>query len=296
VSADDPILLTGGSGQIGSALLRLAEHLGQAVVAPTRAELDLCAATSVADVVVARPWSMIVNCAAYTAVDRAESEPDLAYRVNAEAPRLLARSAADRGIPLLHVSTDYVFDGRKAEPYFEDDPVSPLGIYGKSKAEGEVAVAEAGGIFAIVRTAWVLSAGRGNFLDTMLRLATERDEVSVVSDQIGCPTSAQDIAAALLTIGARLGERQGVWHCVNSGNASWYHLAGYIFDYIRAHDMRVPNLRAITSDEYPTPAKRPLNSIFSTAKLQEDFGIAMRPWQNAVSEILEQRRTRRGMV
>ncbi|MET0179855.1 MAG: dTDP-4-dehydrorhamnose reductase, partial [Novosphingobium sp.] len=223
--APGPILVTGGSGQVGCALVRLAAERGIAVEAPGRERLDLADAAALTTAVTARPWRAVINCAAYTAVDRAESEPDLARAINAAAPAVLAAATARAGIPLLHVSTDYVFDGTKPEPYGENDPTAPLGVYGVTKLAGEEAIRAAHPNHAIVRTAWVLSAGGGNFLDTMLRLAATREQVSVVDDQRGCPTNAGDVAAALLAVAERLGARSGTWHFVNRGNATWHALA-----------------------------------------------------------------------
>jgi dTDP-4-dehydrorhamnose reductase len=284
-----PILVTGGSGQIGGALVRIASAQGIEVDAPGRDRLDLTQPSQLAKAVNARPWSAIINCAAYTAVDKAEEDIDLARALNTTAPSILAQEAAKRGIPLLHVSTDYVFDGTKSSPYHEDDPINPLGIYGQSKADGEAAVIAANGPHAIIRTAWVLSAGPRNFLDTMLRLGKERDTLSIVADQKGSPTSASDVATALLSMAPQLQDRQGIWHCVNSGEASWYDLAAHIFAFGERNGQKAPSLNPITTADYPTPAKRPANSRLATDRLKQDFAITMRPWQEAVDAILTER-------
>src|SRR6185369_3702463 len=225
-----------------------------------------------------------------TAVDRAESEPQAAFAINAEAPGIMARAAAARAIPLLHVSTDYVFDGSKPDAYSEEDPVAPLGVYGASKEAGERAVRDAGGCSIILRTAWVVSPWGHNFVKTMLRLGGERDELGVVADQVGCPTSAIDIAETLLILAERLlGDRRepcGTYHFVNSGQASWYDLASAVFAYAGARGMKIPRVNAIATADYPTPARRPANSRLSTAKLERTFGMKPRPWQEAVEEIL----------
>jgi dTDP-4-dehydrorhamnose reductase len=198
-----PILLTGGTGQVGQAVLRHAEELGLDIVAPHRAQMNLSNAQSIADMVASRPWSAVINCAAYTAVDRAETDAELAEQVNAVAPAIFAAETAARDIPLIHVSTDYVFDGTKNAPYTEEDVINPLSVYGRTKEVGESAVRTLNPRHAIIRTAWVVSAGGANFVNTMIRLASERPEINVVDDQIGCPSHASDIAQALLAVAAR---------------------------------------------------------------------------------------------
>lgn len=277
-----PILVTGGTGQVGTALRQLGSRFGVEIVAPAREELDLASPAAIEAAVGSRDWSAVVNCAAYTAVDKAESEADAAYAVNAVAPELLALATAARGVRLLHVSTDYVFDGSKPGPYTEDDPVAPLGIYGASKEAGERGVRSAKPDHVILRTAWVVSPWGHNFLKTMLRLGAERKQLRVVDDQRGCPTSAIDIAGALLTI-ATQGGPAGTYHFVNAGEASWCELARFAFG--RA-GMDV-DVEAIATEDYPTPAKRPANSRLSTDKLQATFGIRPRPWQDAVSEVVD---------
>ena len=224
-----PILLTGGTGQVGQAVLHHAEGRGLDIVAPNRAQMDLTNVRSIADMVASRPWSAVINCAAYTAVDRAETDAELAEQVNAVAPAVLAAETAKQAIPITHVSTDYVFDGNKGAPYTEEDAVNPLGVYGRTKEMGESAVRTRNPRHAIIRTAWVVSAGGANFINTMIRLASERPEVSVVNDQIGCPSSALDIAETLLVVAEHLPEQCGTWHFVNSGDASWHDLAARIF-------------------------------------------------------------------
>lgn len=285
------ILVTGASGQVGSAVVRLAKSRSWSIWAPARTELDLAEPTAIESVLAGKSKSLtaVINCAAYTAVDRAESEPELAERVNALAPRILAEATAKLQIPLLHVSTDYVFDGSKESPYLESDRVNPISMYGKTKEAGEAGVRAANPNHAIIRTAWVLSAGGSNFLNTMLRLCKERREVSVVADQFGCPTSASDIASALLTIVEKLGERGGTWHFVNSGETTWYGLADYIFAKMARRGLPTPSLNAITSAEYPAPAKRPANSRLATGLIEQDFSIAAQPWQDAVDQILAER-------
>ena len=200
-----PILVTGGTGQVGTALRQLAPRFGVELVAPGRDELDLASPPSIQAMVASRDWRAVINCAAYTAVDKAESEPDAAYAVNAIAPEMLALATAARGVRLLHVSTDYVFDGSAAGFYAEQAPVAPLGVYGASKEAGERGVRAANPDHVILRTAWVVSPWGQNFVKTMLRLGAERAQLRVVDDQRGCPTSAIDIADALLTIASKDG-------------------------------------------------------------------------------------------
>jgi dTDP-4-dehydrorhamnose reductase len=286
-------LLTGVTGQIGAAIAKAAARHGFAVTAPARDTLDLTKVDEIVAAVDADDWSVIINCAAYTAVDKAQSEPALANAINRVAPGIFASEAARRTIPIIHLSTDYVFDGSKATPYFEDDPVYPLGVYGASKESGEAAVRAYNPAHAIIRTAWVVSAGGGNFIDTMLRLASERDEIGVVSDQVGCPTSATDIAEAVLRVAQRMTDGSpmlpGTWHFVNSGSATWHDLAAFIFANASAKGHKVPRLNAITTSDYPTPARRPANSQLDTARITKDFGITPRHWHDAIGDILDER-------
>ena len=279
------ILVTGGTGQIGIELRRRSS----AVVAPGRADLDLDDPQAIAAIVAARPWAAVINTAAYTAVDKAESDVAAAWRRNADAPAILAAETARLGIPLVQVSTDYVFDGSKAGAYLPGDATAPLGVYGASKLAGEVAVRSANPRHAIVRTAWVMSAHRDNFVKTMLRLGRERDHLRVVADQHGCPTSAADIADALLVIAARLADPAGpggTWHFVNRGEASWHELATAVFAGVARRGGAVPSIEPITTADYPTPARRPANSRLDTATLERDFGIRPRPWLAALDDIL----------
>jgi dTDP-4-dehydrorhamnose reductase len=284
-----PILLTGGTGQVGQAVLRQADKRGLEIVAPDRAQMDLTNAQSIADMVASRPWSAVINCAAYTAVDRAETDAELAAQVNAVAPGIFAAETAKLDIPIIHVSTDYVFDGTKDAPYLEDDEVNPLGVYGRTKEMGESAVRSINPRHAIIRTAWVVSAGGANFINTMIRLASERPEVSVVDDQIGCPSNASDIAETLLSVAASPNAPYGTWHFVNGGEASWHDLAARIFANMKQRELKTPSLHAIPTSQYPTPAQRPANSRLSTLAIERDFGIKPRHWHDAIDEILAER-------
>lgn len=287
--AEPTILVTGASGQVGGAVARLAADRGLRVWAPGRAELDLSKPATISSALTGKLLSAVINCAAYTAVDKAESEPELAELVNAIAPTILGKETARRQIPLIHISTDYVFDGTKDGPYVEGDRVNPVSAYGKTKEAGEAGVRTENSNHAIIRTAWVLSSGGTNFLNTMLRLGKERPEVPIVADQWGCPTAVGDIAGALIAIVEKLGDRGGTWHFVNSGEASWHGLAEHIFAETKRRGMPTPLLNAIATADYPTLARRPSNSRLATGLIERDFGIIPQPWQHAVDQILAER-------
>jgi dTDP-4-dehydrorhamnose reductase len=284
------ILLTGGTGQLGLELRRHAWPSEVRLHAPDRQVLDLAEPDAIARIVTARPWAAVINAAAYTAVDKAESEVAAAWSLNAHAPAMLAAETAKAKIPLLHVSTDYVFSGAKAEPYVEDDTVGPLGVYGASKEGGEQAVRSANARSAIIRTAWVVSEHRANFVKTVLRLARERDRLAIVADQHGCPTSARDLASALAGIALRLAADAtapvGTFHVANAGCTSWHGLACEVVRLAFDGRKGAPVVDAITTAEYPTPARRPMNSRLATGKIAEAYGIVLRPWQDAVAEIV----------
>ena len=284
------ILLTGGDGQIGSEIRRLAPPEWR-IVAPARNELDVGDPAAVGSYVAASSWSAAINAAAYTTVDRAESDITTAWRVNALGAAAVAEATVRAGVPLVQLSTDYVFDGRKADAYVEDDAVGPLSVYGASKEAGEQAVRTANPGHVILRTAWIISPHGTNFAKTMLRLAAERSVLRVVDDQMGCPTSATDVAAALITIvGRMIGDSEpptGTYHFVNDGEASWCELARAIFAKRADRGISAPVVDAIGAADYPTPARRPANSRLSTAKLRRDFAITPRPWRIAADEVVE---------
>lgn len=284
------ILVTGGTGQVGLELLRQSWPADVTVLAPGRNELDLTSGESIAAWFAGRQIDCIINSAAYTAVDLAEDNVGAAFLANAQGPAWLADMARARNIPLLHVSTDYVFDGALDRPYREDDPVAPPGVYGASKLAGELAVRAGAPRHVILRTAWVISAQRSNFLKTMLRLAGERPELRVVADQHGCPTSAADIAAALQTIAlAHLADPaapRGTYHFVNAGSTTWHGLTEAIMAASAAHGGPQVPVIPIGSADYPQKARRPANSRLDTSRLTQDFGIAPRLWQTIVSEIV----------
>lgn len=290
--ADDviDILITGGAGQVGLELARADWPSHVRLHLPTRSELDLGDAEAVRAAFAATPFKAVINSGAYTAVDKAETEVAAAFAANAMGPAILAEVTRATGIPLIQVSTDYVFDGSGERDYAETDPVGPLGVYGASKLAGEVAVTTGNPRSVVMRTAWVLSSHRANFLKTMLRLAGDRPTLRVVDDQHGCPTSARDIAGALKTLALRMIEDDqapnGVYHFVNAGSTTWAGLAREIMALSAARGGPSATVEGITTADYPTPARRPSNSRLDTSKITRDYGIAPRPWKDAVAEIV----------
>lgn len=286
------ILITGGSGQVGTELARFRWPEGWRATVLTRADLDLTDAAAIAAKVAERPWAAVINAAAYTAVDRAETEQVAAWQVNALAPAAFAAACAAAGIPMVQVSTDYVFAGDREGAWRPDDPVAPLGVYGASKLGGELAVRTSGARHAIVRTAWVVSAHGANFVKTMLRVGAERERLTVVADQNGSPTAAADFAGALATVAMRLaddaGAPSGAWHFSNTGPTTWHGFATEIFAQGARRGGPTPVVEAIPTSAYPTPARRPANTLLDTAALTRDFGIVPRPWQAALSDILDE--------
>ncbi len=284
------ILITGGAGQVGLELQAADWPAGIVLHAPTREQLDLGDIASVRAAFAATPFAAVINSGAWTAVDKAETEIAAAFAANAMGPAILAEVTRAAGVPLIQVSTDYVFDGSKDGVYVEGDPVGPLGVYGASKLAGELAVRSGNPRSVVLRTAWVLSVHRANFLKTMLRLAADRPGLRIVGDQAGCPTSARDIAATLKTIALRMiadpEAPTGVYQFVNAGETTWAGLATEIFALSGARGGPSATVEAITTADYPTPARRPGNSRLSTAKLTADYGVQPRSWQAAVAEII----------
>jgi dTDP-4-dehydrorhamnose reductase len=286
------LFITGGEGQLGTELIAQAGDCGFEVLAPPLAQMDLTRPTQIE-----RLWdefhpAAVINAAAYTAVDRAEAEPQLAFAVNTEAPGRIARRCAQARIPLIHISTDYVFDGLKRTPYLEEDPVTPLGVYGRSKAAGEAAVRSELDRHLIVRTAWLYSAHSANFVKTIIRLAAERDELRVVDDQFGCPTCAADLAGALLSIAARLkadgGIPWGTYHYCGRGMTSWCGLARHVLETLVARGrMTSFRLLPIPTAAYPTPARRPPYSVLDCRRIEAAFGIRRPDWQKSVEKTVD---------
>jgi len=291
------ILVTGVTGQVGGALLKLLGPL-PCVVAAGRDELDLAQPDQITSVLDRIAPDLIVNPAAYTAVDRAEEERDLALRVNAEAPGLIARWAAARSVPLIHFSTDYVFDGQGSRPWQEDDRPNPLSVYGASKLAGEQAIRSAGGPHLIIRTSWVYAANGSNFLRTIARLGKERRELRVVADQFGAPTSARLIADAVVsivwqspgTVAECFAAVGGLLNIAAAGETSWYGFAVAIVEGLKARGVRlaVENIVPISTADYPTKARRPVHSRFDLTRLRETFGIGTSKWQDGLTIELDQ--------
>lgn len=288
------VLVTGVTGQVGGALLGALNGKANVVAAP-RAALDLAHADTIAPALDRIGPELIINPAAYTAVDRAEDERDLAYRINGEAPGSIARWAASRSVPLIHLSTDYVYDGSGERPWREDDVVGPLSVYGASKLAGEDAIRVAKGPHLIVRTSWVYAAKGTNFLRTIARLAAERPELRIVVDQIGAPTSAQVIADSIATmieasdLVRRFAAANGLVHLATSGETSWHGFAGAIVDGLKARGapLKAQAIVPIRTEDYPTKAKRPGNSRLDLTRLQRVFGLTTPPWQRALAVELD---------
>jgi dTDP-4-dehydrorhamnose reductase len=271
----------GAAGQLGRALARVAAAQEAVVAGFDRATADITSADDVRAALKAAGADAVINAAAYTAVDKAESEPERAFAVNRDGARTLAVEAARLNLPLIHVSTDYVFDGTKHGAYVEDDPIAPLGVYGRSKAEGEAAVRTAHPQAVIVRTAWLYGREGANFVKTMLRLAAERDTLRVVNDQRGCPTYADDLAAGLIAIAARAAP--GTYHVTGAGATTWCRFARAIL----ARAPKTPRLEPITTAEYATPARRPANSVLDCGKAKRTFAVELPPWNDGLSRMLD---------
>lgn len=295
------ILLTGVNGQVGSALRGPLASLGT-VLAADRTAFDLARPSELPGILDAMAPDLIVNPAAYTAVDQAEDEQDLAYCVNAEAPRAMARWAAIHDVPMVHFSTDYVFDGSGDRPWREDDPTAPLSVYGASKLAGETAVRKAGSSHLVVRTSWVFASKGKNFLNTIVRLARERSELRIVADQVGAPTSARSLAEGLISILAvparggrneivrRFDTAKGLVQMSTSGETSWHGFACAIVEGLRKRDaeLAVHSVTAIPTREFPTKAVRPLNSRLDMGRLEKVLGVRMPKWENALDRELDE--------
>lgn len=292
------VLLFGGNGQVGHELRRSLRALGDVVVTTRSGELpdgarcevaDFDRPDSLAELVERVAPAIVVNAAAYTAVDKAEDDVDAAFRTNAEAPGVLARACALRDIPFVHYSTDYVFDGQGSRPYREDDPTAPLGVYGASKLAGEDAVRSAGGRHLILRTAWVYGRHGHNFMKTMLRLGEDRDELRVVADQIGSPTPARliaDVTAGLL----QRPDAEGTFHLTAAGQTSWHGFAAAIFEEAVARGLiaRAPRVLPITTADYPTRARRPAYSCLDVGKLERVLARRIPSWRAGLTRVLQE--------
>jgi dTDP-4-dehydrorhamnose reductase len=302
---DLKIVIVGRNGQLALEAGQRFQGLGD-VICIGRPELDLTDIEGVrAEIRRIKP-SVIVNAAAYTAVDQAESEPDVAMKINSEAPAAMAEEAKRLGALFITYSTDYAFDGKKAAPYSESDPTSPLNVYGASKLSGENAVEAIGGSYLIFRTSWVYGARGKNFLKTILKLAAERPELRVVEDQVGAPTWSRDLAnatrkiieqlaaqssSAMISIGEALGDRRGIYHMTAAGSVSWCGFAAAILDEMKKHNLskgNLANIVPVSTSEYPTPAARPQNSRLCNDKLKNTFGVALPPWRASLTAVMDE--------
>lgn len=291
------ILLTGINGQVGHALqAELGEY---ALISLARDQLDLSNIDQIRQVVRELKPDLIINPAAYTAVDKAESEPELAHAINALAPQVLAEEAARLDAALIHFSTDYVFDGTKLGAYEETDAVNPISVYGKTKLAGENAIRVVGLPHLILRTSWVYGVYGKNFLKTIIRLATERESLSIVADQIGAPTSSESIADALVKLvnvwNPNQSDLTGIYHLTNSNTTSWHGFSSeIILQYTKLAvnnnwpALKLQEIAAITTADYPTPAVRPANSVLNNAKLFEQFGVKLPTWQDGLRQVMQQ--------
>lgn len=289
------ILLFGKHGQVGYELQRSLSIFSK-VISPERSKADL---TMPADQLFAlvKQYNpdLIVNAAAYTAVDKAEQEPELAYQINAKAPGTLATACKALNIPFIHFSTDYVFNGDSRSAWREEDKPAPLNAYGLSKLQGEQAIQECGAAHLILRTSWVYGNRGQNFLNTMKRLAQERENLNIVDDQFGAPTWARHLADAVSQIVAMSYHRgdefwqqnSGVYHLTGGGGCSWYEFASAIFDFMRQADLNVPSIAPIDSESYPTSARRPMFSVLDNSKIRNNFGIQLPDWKHSLELVLQ---------
>jgi len=281
------IAVFGAGGQIGCEVCRAAWPPGHTILPLDRKAVDITESAAVGALLTQETPDLAINLAAYTAVDRAESEPDQAWAANCAGAAHIAAACGENATPLIHLSTDYVFDGRKTEPYREDDAVGPIGVYGSSKEAGERAVRAALAQHVILRTAWVFGAHGTNFVKTMLRLAAQRPALRVVADQQGCPTPAADIAAALTVVAGQIergGARWGTYHFAGDIPISWHGFAEAIFDLAATR----PEVEPITTDQYPTPAQRPMNSVLDCRKIHDVFGISAPSWRKGLASVIRE--------
>ena len=286
------ILVAGSNGQLGKELTRQGGAALSEIFPFDLPELDIADPFGVARIIDGTRPDLIVNAAAYTNVDGAEDEPEAAFTANSDGPECLAKACRDAGIPMIHISTDYVFSGDTAEPYQEKDPVAPMGVYGRSKAEGEARVQACLDAHIIVRTSWLYGAYGRNFVKTMLRLGAERPVIRVVNDQFGCPTSAADLAEAVLRIALeavkRNPEKWGIYHYCNAGVVSWHDFAGEIFYLAEKYGYGpIPVVEPISTDQYPVKAGRPPFSAMRCDRIRQAFGIRQNPWSRSLARIIE---------
>jgi len=285
-------IVTGSNGQAGKELCKKGRARGFDITALDLPDFDITDAEAVDEAVSRDNIVAVINAAAYTAVDRAESEPDTAFRVNQKGPANLAASCKKQGIPLVHISTDYVFDGSKKDAYIETDPVSPVGIYGKSKAAGERDVRTILKEHIILRTAWLCSEHGNNFVKTMIKLGQERDTIGVVADQYGCPTFAPDLAGAILDIIGQVSEKRdipwGTYHYCGRGVTTWYDFAKKALEQAGEYTtLKVQQIVPLSTEEYPTPTQRPVNSAMDCSLIEKNFNIIPKLWQDSLNNLIE---------
>jgi len=285
------LLIVGGTGQVGTELTAIALSNGAHVEAPRRDQLSLCSETQIAHWINHKRWDAVINAAAHTQVDAAELHAKDAWAANADGPGRLASHAARRGIPLIHISTDYVFDGNKGLPYHEMDPVAPLNVYGLSKEAGERAVRSANARHIILRTSWLFSPRGRNFVTTMLRLAEQREHLTIVSDQKGCPTAARDIGQACFELACQITSKPsraafGTYHFAGAGEATWFEFANAIFEFAKGHLKQVPEITPILTADYPTAARRPLDSRLNCRSIANEWNIVPRHWKASLEQTL----------
>ena len=286
------ILIAGAGGQLGTELVRQGPDRGFSVFPVDLPDVDITHPDPVRAAIRDAGASLVINCAAYTQVDLAESQDMPAYQVNCLGPAILAHVCSEAHIPLIHISTDFVFDGGKRAPYLETDPISPMSVYGKSKAMGEAVVERLLNRHIIIRTAWLYALQGQNFVRTILRLGSERESLRVVSDQFGCPTCAADLAEAILTLSEAIRTKGevawGTYHYCGKGVISWHEFAQAILDIAKAGmPLKTTRVEPITTEAYPTPAKRPAYSALNCEKIQNAFGIYPKPWRESLEKTLE---------
>lgn len=282
-------MIFGATGQVARELASTTWPEGSSIVQLTRADCDIADSNSVGCAVRRIRPDAVVNATAYTAVDRAELEPDLARRANHDAPAAMAKACAETGAILIHLSTDYVFDGSKKGAYVEDDALAPLSVYGRTKAEGEAAVREVTERHVILRTSWVFASHGNNFVRTMLRLAAEREEIRVVNDQRGAPTAARDIASAIASIIASIAQGRPSWgtfHFASGETTTWHDFARAIFDLSELRTSLIP----IKTADYQTTARRPMNSVLDCGRIAREYGIGQPVWRQALTTVLTELR------
>lgn len=279
------ILITGANGQLGQELIAVFQNSVQTILALSHKDLDITNAENVAEVLTKEKPAIVINCAAYTAVDKAEAESQKAYNINESGAKNIAVSCHENGIKLIHISTDFVFDGSYSMPYLESDTTNPLSVYGKSKLAGELAILQNNPESIIIRTSWLYSSFGANFLKTIIRLCGERDELGIVADQIGSPTYAFDLAMTIKSIceSEKLSSTNGIFHFSNQGVGSWYDFAVCIAQQIGSKT----KINPIATSQYPTPATRPHYSVMNTSKIKSTFGISIPHWQASVADCIK---------